>query len=107
MQVQTERVSDYVIHLLNGESLSTSQLARPLAQSAYMALLPTIWALINNANSHLHEVSKDVLQATIEHASRVSSKSASKQATIEFIARVVLVRRHLMVFDSLFNKNEA
>ncbi|KAJ7110117.1 hypothetical protein C8R44DRAFT_634671 [Mycena epipterygia] len=91
LQVQTERVSDYVIQLLKGESLSTSQLGRPLTQTAYTALLPTIWSLINNANPQLQSVSSDVLQATLEHASRVSSKSALKQVTIEFIARIVLL----------------
>jgi pre-rRNA-processing protein IPI1 len=93
LQSQTERVSDYVVELLNGASLSTSQLGRPLTQSAYTALLPTIWSLINNANPNLRDVSSDVLQATIDHASRVSSKAASKQVTVEFIARIILVSR--------------
>ncbi|KAJ7706080.1 hypothetical protein B0H17DRAFT_973090 [Mycena rosella] len=91
LQVQTERVSDYVVELLNGASVSTSQLGRPLTQTAYTALLPTIWSLINNANPNLNDVSSDVLQATIEHASRVSSKSALKQVTLEFIGRIVLL----------------
>ncbi|KAJ6604747.1 hypothetical protein DFH09DRAFT_1123715 [Mycena vulgaris] len=91
LQVQTERVSDYVVELLNGSSLSTSQLGRPLTQAAYTALLPTIWSLINNANPNLYDVSSDVLQATVEHASRASSKSALKQVTIEFIGRIVLL----------------
>ncbi|KAJ7487700.1 hypothetical protein B0H11DRAFT_2157103 [Mycena galericulata] len=82
LQLQTQRVSEYVVQLLNGESLSTSQLARPLTPSAYMALLPTIWALMNNASPHSHDVSNIVLQATIEHGSR---------ATIEFIGRVILL----------------
>ncbi|KAJ7783892.1 hypothetical protein DFH07DRAFT_874241 [Mycena maculata] len=85
LQVQTERVSDYVIQLLNGESL------RSLTAPAYVALLPTIWALMNSASPHLHDVSNAVLHATIGHASRVSSKSTLKQVTIEFIARVVLL----------------
>ncbi|KAJ7103428.1 hypothetical protein B0H15DRAFT_812209 [Mycena belliarum] len=91
LQVQTERVSDYVVQLLNGESLSNSQLGRPLTQSAYAALLPTIWSLISNVDPNLSDVSTDVLQATIAHASRTSSKSALKQTTVEFMARVVLL----------------
>ncbi|KAJ7619125.1 hypothetical protein DFH06DRAFT_1235406 [Mycena polygramma] len=91
LQVQTERVSDHVVQLLKGESLSTSQLGRPLTSATYSALLPTIWSLINNANPNLRTVSSEVLRATIEHATKVSSKSALKQITVEFIARVVLL----------------
>ncbi|KAJ6503434.1 hypothetical protein C8R47DRAFT_1250354 [Mycena vitilis] len=91
LQVQTERVSDHVMQLLLGESLSTSQLGRPLTSATYSALLPTIWSLINNANPNLRTVSSEVLRATIEHATKVSSKSALKQIAIEFIARVVLL----------------
>ncbi|KAJ7630987.1 hypothetical protein FB45DRAFT_917132 [Roridomyces roridus] len=85
LRAQTELVSNYVIQLLSGESLSTSQLGRPLTPSAYAALLPTIWALINNHSED------DVLQAVIDHATRVSSKSAAKQATVEFVGRLILV----------------
>ncbi|KAJ6575217.1 hypothetical protein B0H19DRAFT_1127709 [Mycena capillaripes] len=91
LQVQTERVSEHVVQLLRGESLSTSQLGRPLTPTAYSALLPTIWSLVNNANPSLRAVSSEVLRATVEHASKVSSKSALKQITIEFIARIVLL----------------
>ncbi|KAJ7169975.1 hypothetical protein C8R46DRAFT_219616 [Mycena filopes] len=91
LQVQTERVGDHVVQLLRGHSLSTTQLGRPLTSAAYTALLPTIWSLINNANPNLLDVSNEVLQATIEHASKVSSKSALKQTTIEFLARLVLL----------------
>ncbi|KAJ7293677.1 hypothetical protein C8J57DRAFT_34512 [Mycena rebaudengoi] len=91
LQVQTERVSEYVVQLLRGESLSTSQLGRPITSTAYAALLPTIWSLINNSNPSLHHLSSDVLQATVEHASKVSSKSALKQVTTEFVARIVLL----------------
>ncbi|KAJ6610092.1 hypothetical protein B0H10DRAFT_2166190 [Mycena sp. CBHHK59/15] len=90
LQVQTERVSDYVVQLLRGESTSTSQLGRVLTPVAYTALLPTIWSLIN-AHSSLYHLSSDVLQATIEHASKVSSKSVLKQVTIEFVARIILL----------------
>jgi len=89
--VQTERVGEHVVQLLQGESLSATQLGRPLSSAAYTALLPTIWSLINNANASLLDVSNDVLQATIEHARKVSSKSALKQTTIEFLARLVLL----------------
>ncbi|KAJ7361638.1 hypothetical protein DFH08DRAFT_844743 [Mycena albidolilacea] len=87
LQVQTELVSQHVVQLLKGESLSTSQLGRPLTPAAYTALLPTIWALINAKSNS----SGDVLRTTIEHARTVSSKSALKQITLEFVARVVLL----------------
>ncbi|KAF7347752.1 Testis-expressed sequence 10 protein [Mycena venus] len=91
LHLQTERVSEHVVHLLKGESFSTSQLGRPLTPATYTALFPTIWALINNANPNLRSASSEVLRATIEHASKVSSKSVLKQSTIEFVARVVLL----------------
>ncbi|KAJ7837515.1 hypothetical protein B0H14DRAFT_2790969 [Mycena olivaceomarginata] len=87
LQLQTGLVSQHVVQLLKGESLSTSQLGRPLTPAAYTALLPTIWALINAKS----DSSGDVLRATIEHARTVSSKSALKQITLEFVARVVLL----------------
>ncbi|KAJ7925880.1 hypothetical protein B0H13DRAFT_1973741 [Mycena leptocephala] len=91
LQMQTERVGEHVARLLKGESLSTSQLGRPLTPTAYTALLPTIWSLINNANPNLRAVSSEVLRVSIDHASKVSFKSALKQVTIEFIARIVLL----------------
>ncbi|KAF7339386.1 Testis-expressed sequence 10 protein [Mycena sanguinolenta] len=91
LQLHSKRVSDHVVQLLKGESLSTSQLGRPLTSTTYSALLPTVWALIN-ANPNHRTASGEVLRATIEHATQVSSKSALKQITIEFVARLVLLR---------------
>ncbi|KAK7064145.1 testis-expressed sequence 10 protein [Favolaschia claudopus] len=91
IQLQVERVSEYVVQLLKGESGSASQLSRPLTATAYAALLPTIWALVNNSNPNLRTSSSEVLRATLDHASRASSKSATKQTTIEFVARLVLL----------------
>ncbi|KAJ7254014.1 hypothetical protein B0H12DRAFT_1050739 [Mycena haematopus] len=90
LQLHAKRVSQHVVQLLKGESLSTSQLGRPLTSATYTALLPTVWALIN-VNPDFRTASNEVLRATIEHATKVSSKSALKQITIEFIARVVLL----------------
>ncbi|KAJ6519922.1 hypothetical protein C8R45DRAFT_853222 [Mycena sanguinolenta] len=91
LQLHSKRVSDHVVQLLKGESLSTSQLGRPLTSATYTALLLTVWALIN-ANPNHRTASNEVLRATIEHATQVSSKSALKQITIEFVARLVLLR---------------
>ncbi|KAJ7070943.1 hypothetical protein C8F01DRAFT_1046689 [Mycena amicta] len=88
---QTERVSTYVMQLLRGEATSTSRLGRPLMPEAYNALLPTIWSLINNSESQLRDISQGVLLAVLDHGRKLSSKSAVKQLTLEFIARVLLL----------------
>lgn len=84
LSIQAERVSEYVIQLLRGEASTSSPLGRPLTSSAYTALLPTIWSLLNRRSS-------GVLRAMLEHATKTSSKSAVKKSTIEFVARLVLV----------------
>ena len=81
------RVSEYVTQLLRGEAPSASELGRPLAPAAYVALLPTIWALISSSAT----MSTPILQAVVDHAVKVSSKSAVKRPTIEFVARLVIV----------------
>lgn len=91
LSVQTQRVGEYIIQLLGGEAVSSSQLGRPLTPTAYISLLPTIWALINTVNIDGHQLSGSVLQATLDHAVKASSKSALKRPTIEFVARVILV----------------
>lgn len=84
------RVSEYVTQLLRGEVASVSQLGRPLTSAAYVALLPTIWALISSPTTS-QRMSTPILQAVVEHAVKVSSKSALKRPTIELVARLVLV----------------
>lgn len=87
LQVRALRVSEYVTQLLRGEVVYASQLGRPLAPAAYVALLPTIWALLSSPTASR----APTLQAIVEHAVKVSSKSALKRPTIEFVARLVLV----------------
>ncbi|KAF7307005.1 Ipi1-N domain-containing protein [Mycena indigotica] len=91
LRQQTERVSTYVTRLLKGENMSPSQIGRPLTADAYNLLLPTIWALMNNPDPQSHDLSRGVLLAVIDHGRRVSSKSAVKQYTLEFISRVLLL----------------
>lgn len=91
LSIQTLRVSDYILQLLRGEAVATSQLGKPLTSAAYVALLPAIWALLNNAIPDLQGTSSAVLQATLDHSLRTSSKSGVKGLTIGFISRLVLV----------------
>jgi len=88
---QTLRVGDYILQLLRGEGVSSSQLGKPLTRDAYIALLPSIWALLNSAREDLHEMSVAVLHSTIDLSIRTSCKSALKMPTTEFIAQLVLV----------------
>ncbi|KAF7320428.1 Ipi1-N domain-containing protein [Mycena kentingensis (nom. inval.)] len=88
---QTERVSAYVIQLLRGEATGSSQLGRPLTPDAYLALLPTIWSLVNNPDPDARHMARDVILAVIDHGRKVPSKSAVKQMTLEFVARILLL----------------
>lgn len=102
LSMQTLRVSEYVIQLLHGDTVSL-QLRRSLTSTAYLALLPTVWALINTTASSHQEMSVSVLEATLEHAFKTPSKSALKKHTIGFVARIVLVSgvpfsHHLIFF---------
>ncbi|KII93209.1 hypothetical protein PLICRDRAFT_101004 [Plicaturopsis crispa FD-325 SS-3] len=94
LALQTERVSEYVVQLLRGEA-SSGQLPRPLTPAAYTALLPTIWSLLNNPTSNNRSLSHSVLQATVDHATRVSSSSALKKPTIEFVSRLALLETEI------------
>lgn len=88
---QTCRVSDYVIRRLRGQSDSPSQIGHVLGASAYVSLLPTIWALINKLLPG-DTTTNEVLCIVIDHAIKLSSKSPCKRVTIEFVARLILVR---------------
>ncbi|KAJ3511187.1 hypothetical protein NLJ89_g4242 [Agrocybe chaxingu] len=87
---QTERVTQYIIRRLRGEGTSASQIAAPISPVGYLALMPTVWALVSNPTANPHEAGA-VLHATLHHAIRVTSKSACKRTTVEFVARLMLV----------------
>jgi pre-rRNA-processing protein IPI1 len=89
--LQAERVSQYVIQLLRGEALSGSQIGRLLTPTAYIALLPTIWSLLNQPSPNEHRIRSNVLLAILEHATKTSSNSPVKKLGIEFVARLVIV----------------
>lgn len=89
---QAEFVKSYVIRLLNGDGGSGAQLPRPISAAMYTALLPTIWALLNQRGETRAEGEPSpVLVATLDHAMRTSSGSAVKRLTVEFIGRLLLV----------------
>ncbi|KAF7310992.1 Ipi1-N domain-containing protein [Mycena chlorophos] len=97
---QTERVANYVIQLLKGESTAISQLSRPITPQAYTAILPTLWSLVNTSVPESRDLARGVLLAVVEHGRKASSKSAVKQLSIEFIARLLLLDT-----DAQFNDN--
>lgn len=87
--LQADLVKFYVIRLLQGDGGSGAQLPRPISAAVYTALLPTIWALLNQRTER--QESSSVLVAILEHAMRTTSGSAVKRLTIEFIGRLLLV----------------
>ncbi|KAF8832416.1 hypothetical protein HHX47_DHR1001836 [Lentinula edodes] len=89
---QANRVQEYVLEILQ-EQVSSSQLVRGLTSTAYNSLLPTIWSLLNYSgrNEEQLERSGEVLEAVVEHAVKIGSKSALKRSTFDFVARLVLL----------------
>lgn len=99
--IRTEPVCSYIIRVLNGGGEAGALLPRPLTASAYIALLPSVWALLNRApgiSSDLEDVSPSVVSAILDHATRTTPGSAVKRLTVEFVARLLLV--------SMFAKNK-
>lgn len=90
MKLRVRLVSEYITKLLRGQSGHVSQ---SLSGASYLALLPSIWSIVNNSNAELSLSASDVLQATLEHAKKSPSKSSAKRLAIEFVARLVLVSR--------------
>lgn len=92
LSIQTQRVSAYILQLLRGEPVTGPQVKRALTPAAYAALQPAIWALLNSVAQRHPDISSAVLHAAVEHATKTSSKAALKRLTIEFVARLILVR---------------
>ncbi|KAI0830683.1 hypothetical protein BC628DRAFT_1313137 [Trametes gibbosa] len=90
---QIERVNEYIVRLLRGETSSAGvqpSISRQIAPQAYVALLPTIWSLLNSTTS---EAADTLFAAVMEHAVKISSASAVKRHTIDFVGRLVLLDR--------------
>ena len=79
------------MQLLQGQAAQGAALPRPITPHAYVALLPTVWSLANAQHSGMDD--QPVLAALVDHAIKASSTSAVKRHTIEFLGRLVLVRR--------------
>jgi pre-rRNA-processing protein IPI1 len=89
MPPQLLGVVSFVTRLLR-EGETNGKLARPISSASYIALLPTIWALLC-ANNHTEEEGESTLKTVVEHAIRAGSTSAVKKATIQFIGQLTLV----------------
>jgi hypothetical protein len=58
----------------------------------YVALLPTVWMLLNS-NPEYHDVNDaTTLGALLDHGLQVSSAAATKRPTVDFLVRLILVR---------------
>ncbi|KAJ2914864.1 hypothetical protein MD484_g5554, partial [Candolleomyces efflorescens] len=99
LRKQAAAISDFITEKLQGRSTSSSSgISSNISPSAYLTLLPTIWTLISNNDlvpladpqDQQGSNSNEVLQVTLDHAVKVSSKSACKRLTVEFVARLVL-----------------
>jgi pre-rRNA-processing protein IPI1 len=89
-----DRVSGYVSRLLEGEANIANGLSRPLTLPVYTALLPTLWSLVNNVSGGSGgSVGEETVRVVVDHATRIGSMGASKRATVEFVGRLMLVRR--------------
>lgn len=84
-------VSEYIVLLLRGEACSSSQIGRPLSPSAYLSLAPAIWCLLDSQALGYAGQRQELLNVLIDHSLKTPSKSATKEPSIEFIARLVLV----------------
>ena len=89
VSIQIDRVAQYIIKQLRGEVNST-QIGTMLTASSYLSLLPTIWGIINKPGLNQQEAD-GIIHATLDHALKLSSKSACKLLTIEFVTRLLLV----------------
>ncbi|PIL31596.1 hypothetical protein GSI_06298 [Ganoderma sinense ZZ0214-1] len=91
---QIERISAYIMQLLQGQSPAPSQsLPRPITPQAYIALLPTIWSLANSPRLDVSEPSSSIFSVVVDHAIRASSTSAVKRHTVDFIGRLLLLNK--------------
>ncbi|PPQ64424.1 hypothetical protein CVT26_002131 [Gymnopilus dilepis] len=102
--LHAEQVTRYIARRLRGEAASSAQMGVAISPAAYNALLPTVWALISSRGGTSAAEVDAVFHATLDHAVRVSSKSACKRPTIEFVGRLLMLsldphRESLLVAD--------
>jgi pre-rRNA-processing protein IPI1 len=92
VQKQVSQVKSYVARLLHGASMSLHTVGRRITTQDYMALLPTVWMLLNSNLAHSSvDEDTDTLSALLDHALQVSSAAAIKRPTVDFLVRLILV----------------
>ncbi|OJA10838.1 hypothetical protein AZE42_00252 [Rhizopogon vesiculosus] len=96
LTLQAGLVRTYVTSLLLGEDNSGAHISRPLTPPTYVALLPTIWALLsqpkeNHTSAQGGALPSTVLSAVLNHAIGTTSSSSVKALTVEFVARILLL----------------
>ena len=65
---------------------------RHITAQDYVALLPTLWMLLNSNVEHNDEDGgADTLSALLDHGLQVSSTATAKRPTADFLARLILV----------------
>ncbi|KAI9466113.1 hypothetical protein BJY52DRAFT_1182991 [Lactarius psammicola] len=92
IQTQISQVKDFVACLLRGVSMSPNTIGRQITAQEYMALLPTLWMLLNsNLDCGGVDGDIDILCVLLDHARRVSSTAAAKRPTVDFLVRLILL----------------
>lgn len=92
--MQISQVKGYITRLLSDVSVTVG---RHISAQDYVALLPTLWMLLNSnqENSHLEngsmEEGADALNALLDHGLGVSAVAAVKRPTVDFLVRLILV----------------
>lgn len=95
-----KRVTEFVLGCLRGEIRSNLQpMGQLLTSSAYAALLPTVWSLINDPTG----ASAQILEATVTHGMRTPSASAVKVDSITFVGKLLLVSNSQDLLVSLMS----
>lgn len=93
--LHVDRVREYALSVLRGEFSVTDgaqpAIFRSISYSAYIALLPTIWALLSSNGRGQPGMHEELLNALVDHSMKVSSNSAPKRHTIAFLGRIALV----------------
>jgi len=88
MRNEISNVAEYVIRSLQGSSKTVSNpMGQALSSKAYVGLLPTLWQSLNDTST-----SQAILGAVLEHGTKISTSSAVKQKSVEFIGRLALLR---------------
>jgi pre-rRNA-processing protein IPI1 len=90
--MQISLVKDYITRLLSGISMSSHMVGRHITAQDYVALLPTLWMLLNSNMGHSDvDEDDDTLGALLDHGLQVSSAAAVKRPTVDFLVRLILV----------------